>query len=124
VTAQKGFFASLFDMSFTEFVTTRIIHVLYIIAIVLAGIGALTILGSGFASGRGAGILGGLVLAPVMFLFWVLCARVWLEVIIVAFRIAENTGRLVEQGGGGTAAPGTSPESGPGTSDLPTESDE
>ena len=121
----EGVFASLFDMSFTEFVTTRIIHVLYIIAIVLAGIGALSILGSGFATGRGAGILGALIVAPLMFIFWVLMSRVWLEVIIVAFRIAENTGRLVEQGEGGTAAAGTAPETGPETPspDAPTQPD-
>lgn len=110
MTAKKGFFGSLFDLSFTEFVTTRIIHVLYIFAIVVAGLGALGIIGSGFASRSGAGIVGALILAPLMFLFWVLLARVWLEVIIVAFRIAENTGRLVEHAEQRGATPGTPPE--------------
>jgi len=119
MSANKGFFASLFDMTFTEFVTTRIIHVLYIIAIVLAGLGALTILGSGFASGSAGGMLGALILAPLMFVFWVLWARVGLELIIVVFRIAENTGRLVEQQEGGDAAAGTSPETGPETPETP-----
>jgi len=94
----KGFFGSLFDLSFTEFVTTRIIKLLFIVGIVAAGIGALAILGGAIAAGGFLRIVLGLVLAPVAFVLYVLLVRVWLELIIVAFRIAENTGRLVEQG--------------------------
>ena len=103
---EKGFLGSLFDMSFTEFVTTRIVHILYIIAIALSGLAALGALATGFASGSVGGILAGLIVAPILFVFWVLCARVWLEVIVVAFRIAENTGRLVEQQGGDESTAG------------------
>lgn len=93
----KGFFASLFDLSFTEFVTTRIIKVLYVLAIILAAIASLAMLIGGFSRGAGGAIMG-LILAPLLFLLYVIMARVWLEVIIVLFRIAENTGRMVEQG--------------------------
>jgi len=93
---KKGFFGSLFDLSFTEFVTTRIVAVLYVIGIIWAGIIGLAILIGGFKGGVGAGILG-LIVAPVVFLICVLWTRVWLEVVIVFFRIAENTGRLVQQ---------------------------
>ena len=94
----KGFFGSLFDLSFTEFVTTRIIKLLFIVGIVAAGIGALAILGGAIAAGGFLRIVLGLVLTPVAFVLYVLLVRVWLELIIVMFRIAENTGRLVEQG--------------------------
>jgi hypothetical protein len=91
---EKGFFGRLFDLSFNEFVTTSIIKVLYILAIIGSAIGALVILGGMFASGSFGGILMGLILAPVIFIVYVIMARVWLEVLIVIFRIAENTAKL------------------------------
>ncbi len=93
----KGFIGSLFDLSFTEFVTTRVIKVLYVLAIIMAALVTLALVITGFAGGVGGGLLA-LILSPVVFLLYVLMARIWLEVIIVLFRIAENTGRLVEQG--------------------------
>lgn len=93
----KGFFSSLFDLSFTEFVTIRIIKVLFVLAIISSGIGALMLLFSGIAVG-GAEAFIMIIVSPIAFFFYVLMARIWLEVIIVLFRIAENTGRLVEQG--------------------------
>jgi len=94
---QKGLLGSLFDLSFTEFVTTRVIKVLYVLAIVMATIGAFGLLMSGIAKGGGMAFFS-ILLAPIAFFLYVLMARIWLEVIIVLFRIAENTGRLVEQG--------------------------
>jgi hypothetical protein len=94
---QKGLFGGLFDLSFTEFVTTRVIKVLYVLAIVISAIGALGLLIGGIAKGGGMAFLS-IILAPIAFFLYILMARIWLEVIIVLFRIAENTGRLVEQG--------------------------
>ncbi len=85
------------DLSFTEFVTTRIIKFLFVLAIIASAIGAVAMVIGVFSSHSVAfGILG-LLLSPVVFLLYVLFARMWLELIIVAFRIAENTGRLLEQ---------------------------
>ncbi|HLB73888.1 MAG TPA: DUF4282 domain-containing protein [Sedimentisphaerales bacterium] len=91
----KGFFGGLFDLSFTEFVTTRVIKVLYILAILISAIVALILLISGIAKGGGMAFLA-IIVSPIVFFLYVLMARIWLEVIIVLFRIAENTGRLVE----------------------------
>lgn len=93
----KGFLGSLFDLSFSEFVTTRIIKLLFILAILVSGLSALFILIRMFSVGFGRGLLG-LIVAPILFLLSVLISRIWLEVVIVLFRIAENTGRLVDQG--------------------------
>jgi hypothetical protein len=91
----KGFFGGLFDLSFTEFVTIRVIKVIFVLTIIIAGLFAAAVLIGGFSGGVGRGLFG-LVLAPIAFLLNVLFARIWLEVIIVLFRIAENTGKLVE----------------------------
>jgi len=93
----KGFLGSIFDLSFTEFITIRIIKFLFILGIILAALGTLLLIVTGFSKGIGAGILS-LVLSPLIFLIYVLLARIWCEMIIVIFRIAEHTGRLVDQG--------------------------
>lgn len=92
----KGFFASLFDLSFSEFITARLIRVLYGIGIVMSGLLALGAVVTGFRRGAVAGILC-LVFCPVLFILYVLLARVWCEMIMVLFRIADNTAKLAEQ---------------------------
>jgi hypothetical protein len=98
----QGFLGSIFDFSFTEFITIRIIKFLFILGIIFAAIGTLVLIVTGFSNGIGAGILS-LVLSPLIFLIYVLLARVWCEMILVVFRIAEHTGRLVDQGNRGTS---------------------
>jgi len=93
----KGSIGMLFDLSFTEFITTRIIKVLFIIGVAFAAIWAFVLIVGGFSAGAGMGVLF-LILSPIVFLLLVLGARIWCELIIVVFRIAENTSRLVEQG--------------------------
>ena len=94
----RGFFSSLFDLSFQEFITTKIIKVLYVIAIIGSAIGALAILVGAFASRSFFGIVGGLISASIGFCLFVILARVWMEVLIVLFRIAKNTGKIASRG--------------------------
>jgi len=93
---EKGFIGSLFDLSFTEFVTTRIVKILYILSIIGSGMMGIALIIGGFAAESGAAGILSLILGPVVALLYILTARVWLELVIVIFRIAENTGRLVE----------------------------
>ncbi len=93
---KTGFLGSLFDFSFSEFVTTRVIKTLFVVAIVMVGLGTIGLIISGFSKSATMGVFM-LLLSPLFFLLYVLFARIWLELIIVMFRIAENTGRLVEQ---------------------------
>jgi len=98
----QGFLGSIFDFSFTEFITIRIIKFLFILGIIFAAIGTLLLIITSFSKGIGAGILA-LVLSPLVFLVYVLLARIWCEMVIVVFRIADHTARLVEQGNRGTS---------------------
>jgi len=93
---KTSFLGSLFDFSFSEFVTTRVIKTLFVVAIVMVGLGTIGLIISGFSKSATMGVFM-LLLSPLFFLLYVLFARIWLELIIVMFRIAENTGRLVEQ---------------------------
>ncbi|MGQ9589738.1 MAG: DUF4282 domain-containing protein [Planctomycetota bacterium] len=91
----KGFLQTLFDLSFREFVTTRIVQILYVLGILAAALVALAMFVAGLARG-GAGILA-IVLAPLYFVLSVICIRVWLELVIVIFRISENTEILAKK---------------------------
>jgi hypothetical protein len=96
---EKSFFQSLFDFSFSSFITINIVKVLYILALLAAGIAGLIGIGGGVvsvASGRVLAGLASIALAPIFFAVYVLLARVWLEVIVVLFRVAENTNRIAE----------------------------
>ena len=93
---EKGFFNVLFDLSFSEFITKRVIKALFVLAIIISAVAAIAILVGGISRG-GLGILGGIVLAPIAFVIYVLVARVWLELILVLFRISDNIDRLAEQ---------------------------
>jgi hypothetical protein len=91
----KGFFGSLFDLSFTSLILTRIIKVLYVLAIIVIGFYALVFILAGFHNSAAAGVLVLLVIAPIFSLAGLIYTRVLLEVFIVLFRIMENTGELV-----------------------------
>ncbi len=87
---QDPFFQRLFDMSFSRFVTPSIITLLFILAIAAASVFALFILIAGLASiGRGGILL--VLLAPLYWLLAVIYARVFLELVIILFRIETNT---------------------------------
>lgn len=95
---RKGFFAQLFDFSFTEFVTTRIIKVLYGLAIFfIVVITVIAIVGS-FRESVAAGAVV-LVLSPLWILLSVIVVRVLLEIVVVVFRIAEHVGQLSKRQG-------------------------
>lgn len=86
----KGFFARVFDLSFSEFVTPSIIKLIFIIGIVFAALASLVTFAT-FASQGGAAVVAGLIFAPLLFFVYVLFARVLSEVYLVLFRIEENT---------------------------------
>jgi hypothetical protein len=101
----KGFFRSLFDLSFRHFVTGRVVSFLYVISLILATLNALfsagyasVLLGTFFTAVAGSSALGWvggiilfLVVAPLFLLVSIVYVRVILEIVVVLFRIADNT---------------------------------
>ncbi len=118
----RGFFTSLFDLSFTSLIATRIIKVLYILAIIVVGLYALFFIFAGFHQSAGLGLAILLIGAPIFTLFSLIYTRVLLEVFVALFRIMENTGELVARANvvepsttplGGTPLGGAPPLTGP-----------
>lgn len=89
--ARKGFVASLLDTTFSTLVTTRVIRFLYILLLVLVGLGLLAFIVAAVASGDVAQILVALIVGPLMALLYVVYARVILEVILAIFRLLESS---------------------------------
>jgi hypothetical protein len=94
----KGFFGALFDFSFTSFVTTKIIKVLYALILVLAVLTALVYTIIAFKVSAGFGILT-LVIGDPLFIIIVLAFwRLVLEAFVVVFRMAEDIRALRDRG--------------------------
>ena len=92
----KGFFTNLFDFSFSEFIVPQIIKILYCIGILGAALSALWFIVGGFHGNVFTAILA-IILSPVVFVIAVILVRVYLEVVMVLFRIANNTSKMVKE---------------------------
>lgn len=134
----KGFVASVLDVSFTEFVTTRLVKVLYVLTLIGIAILYVIIAVSIFSSGSsvssfdrstgqivtlesggntGLGLLWLFVLGPLAAFLYTLLYRVFFELVIVIFRIfefnreqTELLRRMVPGGETSTVASTSSPE--------------
>jgi hypothetical protein len=91
----QGFLASLFDVSFSSLVTTRVIKVLYILSMVMIGLAALFFIGAAFNNSAAAGLFTLVVIAPFVSLLYLVYVRVLLEIVIAIFRIMETNVELV-----------------------------
>jgi len=86
----KGFISSLFDFSFRNFVTPRIIGILYGVLLAVTAIGAIAMVVIMFMMHPGFGVLALLVLAPLYFFLSILSYRVMLELIVVIHRMRHE----------------------------------
>jgi hypothetical protein len=104
----KGFLASLFDLSFTSFITTKIIKFLYVVTLVVLGLVYLLSVIGAFNENPGLGVVVLLIVGPLLFLLWAIYSRVILEFVIAVFRIMETNAELAyiaRRQAGGSAPP-------------------
>ena len=94
--SEKSVVGVLFDLSFSEFVTTRVIRLLFVLGCAGAVVATIGVIVDGFRSGFATGILF-LLFSPLVFLFVMIIVRIWCEMIVVVFRIAENTSRIANR---------------------------
>jgi Domain of unknown function (DUF4282) len=95
----RGFLGALFDFSFTSFVTTRIIKVLYVLILVLTVLAALVYTVIVFSASKLFGFLVLVIGDPLFILIVMAFWRLVLESFVVVFRIAEDIRALRERGG-------------------------
>ena len=95
----RGFLSALFDFSFTSFVTTRIIKVLYVLITVLVCLTALFYTILAFRVSAGFGIVTLIIGDPLYIIIVMAFWRLVLEAFVVVFRIAEDVRAIRERAG-------------------------
>lgn len=101
VPGQRGFFGSLFDLSFTNFVTMKVIKVLFVLAIIIVAIGAIfAMVSAGNFPGLPVPAAVVVIVVPIVAFLYILVIRVYMEIIMVTFRMVDYLRELVEQGRG------------------------
>jgi hypothetical protein len=85
---EHGFFRSLFDLSFTSFITTKIIKLVYVVTLAIAALTAVLGVVVAFSEDVTYGVLA-LIGIPFVVLIYIVLARLWLEIVIQVFRITE-----------------------------------
>ena len=91
-----GVIATLFDFSFTEFLTLKVVRLVYAVAVLGGGLAAAGIGLVGF----GRSVLTGLwtlLLATFLYLLGLVITRMWLEAAVVFFRLADSAAEVGEQ---------------------------
>jgi uncharacterized membrane protein len=97
----KGFFGSLFDFSFTSFVTPKIIKVIYVLYTIWMIVWALFFLRLGFRYGGATGGFATLIVVDPLFLVLSLgLFRVVLELFMVVHRMQEDLQAIRERADG------------------------
>ena len=93
----KGFFAGLFDFTFETFVALKVIKVLYALFLLVLGLGILGGFGAAVISmiqGQVLAGLGMIIVLPFAAIIYLVMGRVYFELIIVAFKIAEDADEI------------------------------
>lgn len=91
---QRGLISSIFDLSFTHFITPKIQRFLYALLLVVSGVAAVGVLiaalgmAGGFFGKVGALIVG-VPLAGLVFLLMAMYFRVMMEILIVVFKAVD-----------------------------------
>jgi hypothetical protein len=92
----NGFWSRFFDLSFEHFITPSLIKVLFIIAMVVIGLGVLSAIIMGFVASGALGIFV-LIAALIAGFIYLLLARVFLEMVVVFFRIRDDTEEMARR---------------------------
>ncbi len=91
---RAGFWAALFDFSFSQFIIPKIVSIAYIIALVAGGIWALFAIVGAFSQGFGYAFLA-LIVAIAGFFLYTIWVRILLEASVALIRIAQNTADIL-----------------------------
>jgi hypothetical protein len=87
---EVNFLRPLFDFSFSQFVTIKMIKFLYLLSMLSAGLISLSFIVAEFNTSFGFGIFALFIGAPLVFLFTVMSSRVFLEMALRVFRMADH----------------------------------
>jgi hypothetical protein len=90
---EKGFIESLLDFSFVQVVTPRMARLLYFLHLFLGLVAAIGLVIYYFLQNGAAQGLIALIACAVGYFFWLLYCRIWIELLLAVFRIADAVSR-------------------------------
>jgi hypothetical protein len=93
-----GFVAALFDFRFDSFVTPKIVKVVYVLIMIMLSLSTVAFLLFAFDVSLKFGIISLVIIAPLYFFAWLALWRIFLEIFVVIFRIADDIRALRERG--------------------------
>ncbi len=93
----RGLFSSLLDFSFESFVTPKIIKVAYFLMLLGVILFALVFLGTNLLSFKFTTMLFGLIVTPIILILGAIGARVYVEIVMLAFKILDTLQRIEAQ---------------------------
>ena len=76
-----AFWTGLFDFSFTRFITLKFIRVIYMVFVAAIGLIGILLFIISLTRGGAGGVFAGLIVVPLLALFYIIGARLTLEVI-------------------------------------------
>lgn len=83
------------DTSFDNLITPKLIRFLYVVSMIVLAIGAIVVVVSSFTSSAGRGVLA-LILAPIGALVYLIVIRLYLELIVVTFKIRDAADEVAQ----------------------------
>lgn len=83
-----GLIESLFDFTFHNFITPKIVAILYVLFIALGALWTLLLIVAAFTQSVVGGVIV-LVVSPIILALVVVIARVYMELLVIAFRGVE-----------------------------------
>ena len=105
-TVRESGLGAMLDFNFNTFITLSVIKILYVLGLCLIALVWLGAIASALISKNLLGALGVLLIGGVAAVVYMIFFRIWLEIIVVIFRIGENTSKLVELRSGSPNHPG------------------
>jgi hypothetical protein len=85
---KNGFFEGLMDTRFDTLITPKLVSFLYVVSMVVVTLLTIGFVIAGFADGGATAVLF-LILAPILGLIYLIMIRLYLELIVVAFKIRD-----------------------------------
>jgi hypothetical protein len=93
-----GFLRSLYDFSFSSFVTLRVIRVLYVLITILYSLAAVLVFIAALVKHQPADIVFAIILVPIGYLIYLTFARIAMEILMVLFNIGKDVRSIRERG--------------------------
>jgi len=101
----KNFIRSLYDFSFSSFITLRVIRILYVLITIVYSLGALIVFAGLLLKHTVTDVIFAIIVVPIGYLIYLTVARIGLEVLMVIFNLGNDVRAMREGAGASSGSP-------------------